>query len=188
VTMTTGVPEEEVKQAMSILPPEAQEIFHRQAIQDQRHGLAVYRSLCRAGHTNPELLAAGLLHDTGKVAARLPSWQRAVIVLLDHFAPRLLERLALQPSPRPSPEGREGDSRPVSVPKGWRRPFVVHAQHPQLGARWAEEAGCSALTVALIRRHHDPLASDSSIISSTTSVTTEENQLLAELQMADNSN
>ena len=73
VTMTTGVPEEEVKQAMSILPPEAQEIFHRQAIQDQRHGLAVYRSLCRAGHTNPELLAAGLLHDTGKVAARLPS-------------------------------------------------------------------------------------------------------------------
>ena len=186
--MTTGAPEEEVNQAMSILTPEAQEIFHRQAIQDQRHALAVYRSLCQAGYTNPELLAAGLLHDAGKAAARFPAWQRAVIVLLDHFAPRLLERLALQPSPRPSPKGRGGDSTPLNVPKGWRRPFAVHARHSLLGARWAEEAGCSALTVALIRRHHDPLASDSSITSSTTSVTAEEDQLLAALQMADNTN
>ncbi|HEY67366.1 MAG: hypothetical protein DRI79_06040 [Chloroflexi bacterium] len=158
--LTARVSQEELEEAIYILTPEAQALFRRQAVQDQRHALAVYYTLRRAGHTNPQLLAAALLHDVGKAAARLPAWQRAVIVLLEHFAPRLLARLS------------RGE------PRGWRRPFVIYARHSEVGARWAQEAGCSPLTVALIRRHQDRLAS----------CQTEEEQLLAALQAADNLN
>jgi len=185
--LTAQASEEEIEQATRILTPEAQALFRRQAIQDQRHALAVYHTLRRAGHTNPQLLAAGLLHDVGKTAAWLPAWQRAVIVLLNRFAPRLLARLSRgEPQDRswslskepalpvpPVPSAAEG-----SLSKGWRRPFVVHAQHSEIGARWACEAGCSPLTVALIRRHQDKLASNSPLI-------VEEDQLLAALQAAD---
>ncbi|HEY85640.1 MAG TPA: hypothetical protein G4N96_11090, partial [Chloroflexi bacterium] len=37
----------------------------------------------------------------------------------------------------------------------WRRPFVVHAQHPQIGADWAKEASCNSMTVALIKHHQE---------------------------------
>ncbi|MBE9506992.1 MAG: HD domain-containing protein [Chloroflexi bacterium] len=158
--LTDRVADGEVEQATSALTPEARALFRRQAAQDQRHALAVYRALRQAGHTNPHLLAAALLHDAGKAAARLPAWQRAIVVLLERFAPRLLARLS------------QGES------QFWNRPFVVHAQHPEAGARWAQEAGCSPLTAALIRRHQDQLASRQ----------TEEDQLLAALQAADNLN
>lgn len=167
--LTAGVPEAEVEQAMRILPPRAQRLFRRQAVQDQRHALAVYHTLRQAGHKNPQLLAAALLHDAGKAAARIPAWQRAVIVLLERFAPRMLAWLSQE-----APQGCA-----VSLPKGWRRPFIVHARHPQTGARWAGEAGCSPLTVALIRRHQDQLIGCSPLA-------VEEDQLLAALQAADN--
>jgi len=101
-------------------------------------------------------------------AAWLPAWRRAIIVLLNRFAPRLLARLS-----QGEPQGCA-----VSLSRGWRYPFVVHARHPEVGARWAQEAGCSPLTVALIRRHQDRLASGR----------TEEGQLLAVLQAADSLN
>ncbi len=158
--LTARVSEEEVEQAIRTLTPEARALFRCQAIQDQYHALAVYHALRQAGHTNPQLLAAALLHDVGKAAARLPAWQRAVIVLLEHFAPRLLAHLSQE------------------EPRGWHRPFVVHARHPEMGSRWAQKAGCTPLTVALIRRHQDEL----------TGRQTEEDQLLAALQAADNLN
>jgi hypothetical protein len=161
--LTARVPEEEVEQAIYVLTPGAKGLFRRQAVQDQRHALAVYHTLRQAGHTDPQLLAAALLHDVGKAAVWLPAWQRAIIVLLERFVPRLLAHLG---------QGQ---------PRGWRRPFVVHAQHPEVGARWAREAGCSPLTVALIRRHQDRLASPSSL-------TTEEGQLLVALKAADSLN
>ena len=175
--LAAEVPEEQVEQAMRILPPEARRLFRRQAVQDQRHALAVYHTLRQAGHKNPQLLAAALLHDAGKGAARISAWQRAVIVLLERFAPRLLARLtqgAPQGCALSLPKGYA-----LSLPKGWRRPFVVHARHPQAGARWAEEAGCSPLTVALIRRHQEQSTGCSPLA-------VEEDQLLAALQAADN--
>ena len=177
--LAAEVPEEEVEQAMRILPPQARRLFRRQAVQDQRHALAVYHTLRQAGHKNPQLLAAALLHDAGKAAARLPAWQRAVIVLLGRFTPRLLAWLS-----QGEPQGcalslPKGPA--LSLPKGWRRPFIVHTRHPQAGARWAEEAGCSPLTVALIRRHQDQSTGCSPL-------TVEEDQLLAALQAADSLN
>jgi hypothetical protein len=166
--LTARVPGGEVEQAMRVLTPEAQGLFRRQATQDQRHALAVYRTLYQAGHTDPELLAAALLHDVGKAAAQLPAWQRAIIVLLDRFAPRLLARLS-QGEPQRYALSRLGS---------WCYAFVVHARHPEAGARWAQEAGCSPLTVALIRRHQDRL----------TSFEIEGDQLLTALQAADSLN
>ena len=196
--LTARVSEQEVESAVSVLTPAAQELFRRQAIQDQRHALDVYHTLRQKGHTNSHLLAAALLHDAGKATARLPAWQRAVIVLLDRFAPRLLNRLSQrQPQGRTLPPSgpaaargaqADGDSLPEAAAPGaagWRRPFVVHARHAQVGARWAQEAGCSPSTVALIRRHHDALASDS---PATTGSDAEEDRLLAALQTADSTN
>ncbi len=128
--------------------------------QDQRHALDVYHTLRRAGRTDARLFTAALLHDVGKSAARLWAWQRAVIVLLERFAPRLLARLS---------RGK---------PRGWRRPFIVHARHPDIGARMAEEAGCPPLVIALIQQHHDRLRN----------CRTGQDQLLTALQEADNLN
>lgn len=158
--LAARVSEEELEQVACILTPASLTLFRSMAIQDQRHGLDVCAALRQAGHNNPDLLAAALLHDAGKAAARLPVWQRAVIVLLDRFAPRLLARLS------------QGE------PDRWHSPFIAHARHPEVGARWAQEAGCSPLTVALIRRHQDQ----------TSNCQTEEDQLLTNLQMADNLN
>jgi len=169
--LAARVSDEELEQAACILTPASLALFHSMAIQDQRHGFDTYTALQQAGHTNPNLLAAALLHDVGKAAARLPAWQRAVIVLLDRFAPRLLTCLS-----QGGPQGHALGQRPRGLPKGWRRPFVVHARHPEVGARWVQEAGGSPLTVALIRRHQDRISN----------CQTEEGQLLAVLQTADN--
>ncbi len=167
--LTARVPEKDVEQAVRVLTPAAQALFRRQAIQDQRHALDVYHTLCQVGHTNPHLLAAALLHDAGKAAARLPAWQRAIIVLMERLAPRLLARLSQR-------EPQEHD-----LPNGWRRSFVVHAQHPEIGARWALEAGCTPLTAALIRRHQDKLERKENAEDQLL-----EDQLLAALEAADN--
>jgi hypothetical protein len=162
--LTARISEEELKQIACVLTPSALTLFRSMTTQDQRHGLDVYASLRRAGHTNPDLLTAALLHDVGKSAARLPPWQRAVIVLLERFAPRLLARLS------------------YGKPEGWRRPFVVHTQHPEIGAQWAHEAGCTPLAATLIRRHEEMGKGDASDCQG------REEELLTTLQAADNAN
>jgi len=111
-------------------------LFRRMPRYDQRHSLDVARTLRTAGHDHPDLLAAALLHDVAKSAGPLRLWHRVAIVLLKAFAPRWLDWLA-----------REAE------PGHWRYPFYVHRVHPRVGARWAEEAGCSSLTVWLIACH-----------------------------------
>jgi hypothetical protein len=164
--LTARVLEEELKQAAGILTPASLALFRSMATQDQRHGLDVCAALQRAGHSDPDLLAASLLHDVGKSAGQLFAWHRAIIVLLGRFGPCLLARLS------------RGE------PDGWRRPFVIHARHPEVGARWAQEAGCRPLTVALIRRHEEPVSS----CRSEGGLFQSEDELLAALQAADNRN
>ena len=102
---------------------------------DQRHSLNVCATLRQAGHEDPALLTAALLHDAGKAAGRIWLWQRALAVLLQRWTPRLLCWLERG-------TWRSSTGFHVQAPR-WRRGFVVNRLHPELGARWAAEAGCS---------------------------------------------
>jgi hypothetical protein len=158
-----GLTTEDERLVRSILPAAGQQqLFARMSPNDQRHALAVARSLQQAGSDNPALLQAALLHDVGKSLGQ-PIIHRVLIVLLEAFWPAMLERLSTSPARA----------------RAWRRPFVVHAQHPAIGAEWAQSAGCDPLAVSLIARHQE-------ILSPTSTET--EDKLLAALQWADNSN
>jgi len=65
-------------------------------------------------------------------------------------------------------------------PHSWRYPFFVHQQHPELGAKLAQAAGCSPTAVELIRHHQEPSANNP--------LRTHRDKLLAALQEADGVN
>jgi putative nucleotidyltransferase with HDIG domain len=125
---------------------------------EQWHSYQVMCTLKAAGHIEPDLLAAALLHDVGKTQSPLSVWDRSLIVVMKKAAP-----------------GKTAVWGQGSL-SGWQRPFVVKAQHPEWGAQMAEAAGSSQGVVSLIRRHQDELPE--------TAVTAEDN-LLRLLQWAD---
>jgi hypothetical protein len=132
------------------LTPAGRVLFQAMPPYDRRHALAVLASLQLAGHSEPDLLAAALLHDAGKTVhpkGRLRLWHRVVSVLVRALRPALLAQLA------------------QDRPESWRRPFYVQAHHAELGAELAHQVGCSPRTVALIRHHEDaPGSSDDPLL------------------------
>jgi hypothetical protein len=111
---------------------------------EQRHALAVLRTLEQGGYSEPLLAQAALLHDVGKIV-RPPAegergqgiavWHRVAAVLVKAITPTLLERVAL------------------NEPGNWRFPFYVLVHHAQRGADMAAATGADPLAVALIRWH-----------------------------------
>ena len=106
---------------------------------EQVHAYQIFKHLETAGQATPDLLTAALLHDVGKILVPLSIFDRVVIVLGNHLFRKAARRWA------------EG------TPQGWRLPFVVAEHHAGWGADLASQAGAPALTVELIRRHHDGL-------------------------------
>ena len=138
-TVTAG--DEALLQA-TLAPPQLV-LFKRMPVDAQRHSLNVLTMLQRAGYHVPSLAVAALLHDVGKVAAAdagrpIGLWLRGPMVILEAFFPWLLSRLASQ-NPK----------------HGWRYALYVQQQHPQIGAHWAADAGCSALSCWLIAHHQE---------------------------------
>ncbi len=130
--LTARVTPSEEADAHGILPPSAHALFDAMPVADRRHALDVVAHLRGAGHHDPELLVAALLHDAAK-GERMRLWHRVAGVLMAAVAPRLLTRLA------------------SADPDSWRYPFHLYLHHAELSAVAALEAGCSPRSAALIR-------------------------------------
>lgn len=164
MSLRPQVAAEERALVAGLVPAPAVALFERMPLRDQRHSLDVLHALRGSGHDQPDLAAAALLHDVGKTVhegRQLRLWHRVLIVLLDALNPGWVARLA-NPQPR-----------------SWRYPFYAHLHHPEQSAALALAAGCTPLTVELIRRHQRKLAS---------APLAAEDQLLAWLQAADDAN
>ncbi|HTX92200.1 MAG TPA: HD domain-containing protein [Anaerolineales bacterium] len=120
------------------LPPIQLILFRRMQPSEQLHAFQVLKRLEADGQTDPDLLAAALLHDVGKILSPLSLFDRMAVVVGKRLFPAAARRW--------------GDA----APRGPHRPFVVAARHAEWGAGLARQAGASRRTVELVRRHQDP--------------------------------
>lgn len=121
-----------------LLPGEV-ELWDRMSNPDRRHAAGVARRVARslgADATRP-VLAAALLHDTGKSVAGLRTYGRVVATLSAAVAGRSTATAWT--------EGR-----------GFTRKVGLYLSHPRLGGDLLALAGSDALTVAWAREHHRP--------------------------------
>ena len=133
---------EELAIAQEVLTPPQMALFTQMQASEQTHSLQVLRTIKKQGEGHPDLLTAALLHDVGKIRYPLHIWERVFIVLGTNFFSGIAKTW--------------GDS----APRGWRRPFVVAAQHPLWGADLALEAGTTPQAASLIRRHQEKTPPD----------------------------
>jgi len=125
--------------ARSKLLPGEREIWQQMSNADRRHSVAVARRVERAlGHeAGRPVLAAALLHDCGKIDARLGAYGRVVATLSVSIA------------------GRSA-AEEWSESRGFTRKIGLYVQHPNLGADRLALAGSDPLTIAWTREHHSP--------------------------------
>jgi hypothetical protein len=145
-----------------LVTPAQRALFNRMPAADQRHAVALLRTLRAQGHEHPALMQAALLHDVAKSGMGITVFHRVAVVLLQAVRPAWLAWLVHN-----------------AARSWWRRPFARYIEHPVVGALWAEEAGCQSMTVSLIRRHQSPVSSSSGVL---------EDHLLRLLQAADEKN
>jgi hypothetical protein len=119
------------------LTPAQLALFESMHRADQRHGLDVRAHLLAAGHDDPDLLVAALLHDCAK--------GRSV---------GLVHRVAWSLGERYGDGVRDAFDR---LP-GFRTAFERLRVHAEASARLAREAGCNERTVELI--HHQAAPTD----------------------------
>ncbi len=155
-----------------ILTPQQVALFDQLQPSEQAHAVRVLRAVqanCHQQGFEPphDLLVAALLHDVGKARYPLWLWERVMIVLGKAILPEAANRWAIS------------DKQATTAPRGWKRPFVIAAQHPAWGADMASEQGTTPRAVALIRRHQDQPPKED------TKSPTEEDPLLAILQAVD---
>jgi hypothetical protein len=134
----------DLEHACRLLSPAEYALFLRLQPGEQAHSLHVLAQLEQRGDDDPNLLAAALLHDVGKIRYPLHLWERALIVLAHWLLPRQSRRWGQVPS---------------SMATGWHKAFLVAEHHPAWGAELAAQAGSPERTIALIRRHQQPVDS-----------------------------
>lgn len=114
-------------------------LWARMSRPDRRHAVAVARQVARRlgpAATRP-VLAAALLHDVGKIDARLGAYGRAVATVSGMVAGR-------------------ATAHAWSESRGFTRRVGLYLRHTELGADMLELAGSDPVTVAWAREHHLP--------------------------------
>jgi hypothetical protein len=110
--------------------PAQRELFDAMPRADRRHALDVVAGLRARGIDDPEVLAAGLLHDAGK-GPTIRLWHRVAWSLGERFGPRVWAVAGHLP--------------------GGSAAMDRLRDHAERSAELAAEAGCSPRTVDLIR-------------------------------------
>lgn len=129
--------QDELQPARSVLTEQQMALFLKLSPFEQRHGLRVQHALIDQGETHPDLMAAALLHDIGKIRHPLHLWDRVTIVLARELAPKKVNAWGF------------------GEPKGWRRAFVIYNKHPKWGAELVSQVGASPLLLTLIQKHEE---------------------------------
>lgn len=121
-----------------LLPSEAS-LWDRMARSDRKHAVGVARRV--AGQLGPAaerpVIAAALLHDVGKIDARLGTFGRVFATLVGTVADR-------------------DQVRHWQRQKGLTRRIGLYLRHDAVGGDLLELAGSDPLTVAWARQHHRP--------------------------------
>jgi hypothetical protein len=136
-----GPPEAEVAWVEAQLLPTEVVVWSRLPGPDRRHSAAVARRVeaLLGGSTVRPVLAAALLHDSGKIESGLHTGGRVVATLLAATLVRTSD-----------------DARRWSRRRGYRRRVGVYLLHPEVGGRLLIDAGSDPLTVAWTLEHHRP--------------------------------
>ncbi|HET9495612.1 MAG TPA: hypothetical protein VFR15_15370 [Chloroflexia bacterium] len=138
------VSEDDMAEARRVLGPGLYEIFRAMPEQHRKHALVVYRRVIEAGGSDPALLQAALLHDSGKYDPGTGRYvtvvHRVAVVLLEALpgGKRVLRRLAAP-----------GRGNGVVF-----YPFYLSRRHAAFGAMLAAQHGASPEVVRLIAGHH----------------------------------
>lgn len=148
----------EFEDVQSLLSQEQLLLFGQLTAPDQQHSYRVMQFVRSGGERNQDLLAAALLHDVGKANKPVTVWERSLVVLVEKAFPGSLGRFGNGPA------------------EGWKRAFVVKAQHPGWGADLVSGVDSSDMILKLVRRHHEYVGSEDD---------GEEARLLRILQRAD---
>ncbi|MDQ6697915.1 MAG: hypothetical protein M3Z46_10725 [Actinomycetota bacterium] len=121
-----------------LLPGEA-DLWRSMSRADRRHSVAVARRTLGAleARASRATLAAGLLHDVGKVASALGTYRRVGATVVVRIVGRSHAATWRQAG-------------------GLRHRVGLYADHPAIGADLLERAGSEPLTVAWTREHHLP--------------------------------
>lgn len=124
--------------AVSHLIPGELELWSAFSNADRRHAIGVARRTVDAlGDVDRAVVAAALLHDAGKVDARLGTYGRVVATVAGKVAGR--------------------DMAPIwSTKRGFTRSVGLYLRHDEIGADRLALAGSDPLTVAWAREHHLP--------------------------------
>jgi hypothetical protein len=127
-------------------------LWRRMSGADRRHAVGVARRTVaelEAPEAGRDVVAAALLHDVGKIEARLGTWARAGVT----FAAMATGRDHLV-----SWSGAD-DTRPAGEQArraSWRQRVGLYLSHDRVGANLLSEAGSGPLTIAWAGDHHKP--------------------------------